>query len=73
MGVQHTKEERRELKSWLRYGDVRAIAKAAAVSPKTVAEYFNGTNSNLLIREALMAMVEKRKREIAEMKEAIKS
>lgn len=62
-------EKRKELSSYLRWGDCTKIANLAKVSRKTVENWLNGTVKNSTVSPYVIALAEKRKREIEELLE----
>lgn len=59
--------KRRELSTYLRWGDCTKIANLAKVSRKTVENWLNGTVKNSTVAPYVIAVAEQRKREIEEL------
>lgn len=61
MQDQLTNDQRIWLRSQLRRGDIKKIAKANGVHPYSVNRFFEGTNNHAEILESIMKLLKKRK------------
>lgn len=60
-------EKRKELSSYLRWGDLTKIAKLAGVTRKTVENWLNGTVNKSTASSYIIALARKRKEEIEQL------
>lgn len=57
-------EERKKLRKYLRWGDIKKIAVASKMHTHTVRRWFEGDYENSAIEPYIIAIVEKRKQEV---------
>ena len=59
-------EERKNLLKFLRRGDITKISKLSGFNRVTINRWLNGKSNNLIIEKYLIALADKRQKEIEE-------